>query len=58
MDIELETVIAVWTSVFTLKITHAKILVWNIYTNTVFGYEGSAFTLHNVKIGRFVLIKI
>ena len=36
--------IAVWVSVFALKITHAQLVVQCIYATAVFGNEGPAFT--------------
>ena len=44
-DIELESVIVVWASVFALKITHAQFLVWCIYATVVFCNDELAFTL-------------
>ena len=44
-DVEFESVIVVWASVFTLKFTHAKLLVVCIYATTIFGNEGRAYPL-------------
>ena len=49
-DVEFESVFAIWASVFALKITHAQLVVECIYTTTVFGDEGAAFTLHFLAI--------
>ena len=44
-DVEFESVIAVWASVFALKITIAQLVVLCIYATTaVFGNEWPAFT--------------
>ena len=43
-DVEFESVIAIWASFFSLKITHAQLVVECIYATAVFGYTGPAFT--------------
>ena len=42
--VEFESVIAVWSSVYALKIAHAQLVVYCIYATTVFGNERAAFT--------------
>ena len=44
-DVEFESVIAVWASVFAHKTTHAQFVVQCIYATAVFGNKGPAFTL-------------
>ena len=41
--LELENVIAVCTSTFALKTTHAQLIVLCVYATAVFGNEGPAF---------------
>ena len=43
-DVEFESVIAVWASVFALRITGAQLVMQCIYATAVFGNQGPAFT--------------
>ena len=43
-DVESESMIAVWASVFALKITHAQLVVLYINATFVFGNEEPPFT--------------
>ena len=43
-DVVFESVIAVWASVFALKITHAQLAVNCIYATAVLGNKGPEFT--------------
>ena len=47
-EVEFESAIAVWASVFSLKIAHAQLLVYFIYAAAVFGHKGPEFTLLNI----------
>ena len=49
-DVEFESVIAVWASVFALKITYAQLLGSCIYATAVFGNEGPAYIFCTFKL--------
>ena len=51
-DVEFESVIAGWASVFALKITHVQLLVLCINATSVFDNEGPAFTFFTFKLLR------
>ena len=49
-DVEFESVIAVWASVFALKVTHAQLVVSFINATPVFGNEGPAFDFNLLRL--------
>ena len=51
-DIEFESVVAVWASVFTLEITHVQLEVFCISATSVFDNEGPAFSFFTFNLLR------
>ena len=42
-EVEFESAIAIWASVFTFKITHDQLVVPCVYATAVFGNDGQAY---------------
>ena len=51
-DVEFESMIAVWASVFALTITYAQLVVLYINATSVFCTEGPAFTFFTFNLLR------